>query len=438
MNRSFTSLIWLFVLASCTTSGPSGLFGKKSSHEVYAAKLKTAGLHETALGRQWFQAAEEGLYKPLLVKLPYKEKGYFKAEQPRAAGIRFNARRGEMINISVTKKPETGFLLFLDLWQESEAGESTPRLVLSADTTEATLQYEVKKEGVHVVRLQPELLKNGEYTLTVATGPSLTFPVSPTARANIGSFWGADRDGGARRHEGVDIFAPMRTELVAAGDGTIGAVNETGIGGKVIWLRPQGKDYSLYYAHLDEQLVTPGERVRAGQVIGLMGKTGNAKTTSPHLHFGIYAVGGAVDPLPFINNKTKQPPAITVSTDRIGDQMKTTKQVQIQPINNGQQSNRLQPNTLLLVEAASENNYKVRLPDGSTGYVAGSALSGLAKPIKQVKLKQPLALLDQPATDGLQKALLQPGDQVDVLASYSDYFFVSYNKEEGWLPRQAL
>jgi murein DD-endopeptidase MepM/ murein hydrolase activator NlpD len=58
---------------------------------------------------------------------------------------------------------------------------------------------------------------------------------------------------------------------------------------------------STYYAHLDRQAVTPGQRVNAGDLVGWVGNTGNARTTPPHLHFGVYlAAAGAVDPLPFI------------------------------------------------------------------------------------------------------------------------------------------
>jgi hypothetical protein len=47
--------------------------------------------------------------------------------------------------------------------------------------------------------------------------------------------------------------------------------------------------------------VAPGDQVRAGDVLGYVGNTGNARSTAPHLHFGIYArPGGAIDPLPFI------------------------------------------------------------------------------------------------------------------------------------------
>jgi murein DD-endopeptidase MepM/ murein hydrolase activator NlpD len=57
---------------------------------------------------------------------------------------------------------------------------------------------------------------------------------------------------------------------------------------------------SHYYAHLDRQLVTAGTYVKEGDLIGLVGSSGNARGSAPHLHFGIYTAGGAVDPLPYI------------------------------------------------------------------------------------------------------------------------------------------
>src|SRR5690606_21394244 len=56
--------------------------------------------------------------------------------------------------------------------------------------------------------------------------------------------------------------------------------------------------------HLDSIAVSPGDRVMRGEVLGTVGNTGNAVTTSPHLHFGIYKFAqGAVDPLPLVGRK---------------------------------------------------------------------------------------------------------------------------------------
>ena len=73
------------------------------------------------------------------------------------------------------------------------------------------------------------------------------------------------------------------------------------LGGNVVWIFDPSRGQSHYYAHLEKQAVSTGERVKAGDVVGYVGNTGNARTTPPHLHFGIYSRGeGPVDPLPFV------------------------------------------------------------------------------------------------------------------------------------------
>ena len=130
------------------------------------------------------------------------------------------------------------------------------------------------------------------------------------------SFFGVARDGGARRHEGIDIFAPRGTPVIAAEAGLVSRVGDTPRGGKNVWVR--GDQRSFYYAHLDSIAVAAGERVARGEVLGTVGNTGNAVTTSPHLHFGIYKSSqGAVDPLPLVGRKKTRaaytPPAVELA-----------------------------------------------------------------------------------------------------------------------------
>lgn len=153
---------------------------------------------------------------------------------------------------------------------------------------------------------------------------SLVFPVAGK-RSFVGSFWGAVRDGGKRKHEGIDIFAKKGTPVVAICDGIIVSKGTTPRGGKVLWLQSNEHPVSVYYAHLDQHKVKHGQYVRKGQVIGTVGKTGNARYTPPHLHFGIYKYTGAVNPLPYVKNSKriilpaaslKANPAIAKSTRR--------------------------------------------------------------------------------------------------------------------------
>jgi murein DD-endopeptidase MepM/ murein hydrolase activator NlpD len=121
-----------------------------------------------------------------------------------------------------------------------------------------------------------------------------------TPRA-IQSVFGAQRDAGQRLHEGIDIFAPRGTPVVAATDGWVGNALTNGLGGNVIWVWNPLAGTRTYYAHLGRHEAHPGQRVMAGEVVGYVGNTGNARGGPTHLHFGIYVVGeGSVDPLPFV------------------------------------------------------------------------------------------------------------------------------------------
>lgn len=110
--------------------------------------------------------------------------------------------------------------------------------------------------------------------------------------------WGASRSGGRRRHQGTDIMARTGTPVVAIVGGTVRA-STNGLGGKCIWLRGNN-GWTFYYAHLDRWIVRSGS-VKAGQVIGTVGSTGNASASAPHLHLQMHWKGGApTNPYPYL------------------------------------------------------------------------------------------------------------------------------------------
>jgi murein DD-endopeptidase MepM/ murein hydrolase activator NlpD len=90
-------------------------------------------------------------------------------------------------------------------------------------------------------------------------------------------------------HHGNDIFAPAGAPILAVTDGTLFLVGWNDIGGNRLWLRDtEGNEF--YYAHLSafSPLAYNGSRVRAGDVIGFVGTSGDAIGTPPHLHFEIH------------------------------------------------------------------------------------------------------------------------------------------------------
>ena len=134
-------------------------------------------------------------------------------------------------------------------------------------------------------------------------GP-LQLPVRGVRKAQIVSTWGAPRSEG-RTHEGIDIFARKGTAVLAAAEGEVIRIGTTDrLGGNTVWIA--GKPSTLYYyAHLSgfRDGLHVGEHIEAGDVIGRVGNTGNARTTPPHLHFGIYPMLHAflaVDPAPLL------------------------------------------------------------------------------------------------------------------------------------------
>jgi len=133
------------------------------------------------------------------------------------------------------------------------------------------------------------------------------FPVFGTT--SFGDSFGAPRpDVPGGWHHGEDIFAPLGVPILAVADGTLHSIGFIPIGGYRLWLQ-DGDGNQFYYAHLSaySPLAIEGNDVKAGDVIGFVGATGDAEGGAPHLHFEIHPAAmiglgydGVVAPYPFL------------------------------------------------------------------------------------------------------------------------------------------
>jgi murein DD-endopeptidase MepM/ murein hydrolase activator NlpD len=147
------------------------------------------------------------------------------------------------------------------------------------------------------VGLQPQLTAGG-----------YVFPVY--GPASYGDTYGAFRgDVAGNWHHGDDIFAPLGAPILACADGIVFSVGWNDVGGNRLWLRDdQGNEF--YYAHLSAftPVAQNARRVKAGDVLGFVGNTGDAQGTPTHLHFEVHPYSllfmgydGAVNPTPYLD-----------------------------------------------------------------------------------------------------------------------------------------
>lgn len=270
--------------------------------------------------------------------------------------------------------------------------------------------------------------------MTVTTGPSLAFPVSESGNPRIVSFWHDSREGGKRVHEGVDITGKFRTPAVAIADGFIRSVTDNNLGGKVVFMRPKDKNYTLYYAHLDTQTVSAGDEVKTGQVVGLIGNTGNARSTVPHLHFGIYTWDGAVDPLPFIDKKRLEVKPVTAPVENLNNWIRTTNTSRVYELAAAKSNvvQELKKGEVLKILSATGNWYKSQLPDGREGFI--NSESTTKAPLNTIIITDTsLRLLDHPSPLAASIMKIENKSKVTVVGTYGDFYLVRFRETEGWM-----
>ncbi len=436
----YLSLI-LFVLG-CGPSEeplPEWIVPNPGPREAYLRAFANTSLENSALYRQWLEASTQALDDTLEIQTPHQEIVYFEASEPDAVGYRFTLEQGQKLQFVKHVKPEN-ISVFVDLFRPGMDSISNVELLGELEMGRDTFLYEAFREGEYVIRIQPELLVDCAVTVSFTVLPVYDFPVEGGDNWDIGSFFGDPRDGGRRKHKGVDVFARRGTPVVAISEGVVSRVREGGLGGKTVWVRDHERSINQYYAHLDTQMVERGQHIKPGDILGLVGNTGNARTTPPHLHFGLYVRSqGAVDPQPYIS-RTPTLRNEVVSTIQKNESRRSrtyTTTLYEGPDRKSAAIRTLPPHQYFKIVSESGSYYRVALPDGPEGYIRKHDTEIFQRPFRNMVSETSTVLWKEYGEQIIPVVHVPEGNPVRVLAVAGESIFAEFNSEDisyqGWL-----
>lgn len=425
----------LLGIGGCSKESLREILHHYTPHERYEQIILATGLDQTALGRDWIAAAAAALDGPVTISAPYREDSYLDPHEAAAIAYRIPLRRGQRLAVAFESEPDNSYQVFIDLFLIRSGSTDPPRRLAYADSLDRTLDYLARRDGDYLVRIQPELLRGGRYSIAIIVTPSLAFPVSGRDSTAIGSWFGDSREGGRRWHEGLDIFAPRGTPVLAAANGTVRSTRRNRLGGNVVWLRDEyGRSH--YYAHLDTQVVRRGQRLQVGDTLGFVGNSGNARTTPPHLHFGLYS-NGSFDPFPALQELPTTPADFRGDADLIGRLVRVKRdgsRIRTLPSTRSSILAELPLHTPLQVEAGTGDWYRIVTPDGTVGFIATRLTESADKPIRSQLLTGRVVLLSFPDSTALALEDVGAGAEVPVLGAFGGFLFVQGpSGRTGWL-----
>jgi len=262
------------------------------------------------LAEQWSRTGIAALEHPTEIALPYSDWGGFLVYEPTAVGLSFDALAGQRLIARIAVlEPDASTpddnSVFVEVFRPDTRGDDAAyTLMATLEPGQSMLEVEIPARAHYVVRLRSasEPRSTAFYHLTLELDSALPFPLRHHDEGAIRDVFGASRDGGVRRHKGIDIFARRFTPVLAVVDGVARPADDV-LGGKTVLLSSPD-DVSYYYAHLAQRAIRAPTRVKAGDVLGYVGNTGNAAKTPSHLHFGVFHGNrGAVDPEPMLASR---------------------------------------------------------------------------------------------------------------------------------------
>lgn len=212
---------------------------------------------------------------------------------------------------------------------------------------------------------------------------------------------GLPRDGGRRKHKGLDIFASRGTHVVSPVSGVvIASGNAGGTAGVLVKVRDASGNVHRFL-HLSGTAVSTGTQIRAGQLVGFVGNTGNASTTDPHLHYSINegGEGALIDPWNFLQDAV---PGNGVGAP--GGEVTDRNRVHI--VKPGETLSEIADRSNMRLETLIQRNPQIEDPD-------------VINPGDVIQITPP-GRPDVPTDDDGRVHIVKPGETLSEIASRSD------------------
>ena len=404
-------VLMVFVFTSCQT-----IFNI-SPYESYVKSLETSGISKSSMGKKWISSGQNALLNPNeSIRPPFKSEIFFREITPTAVSYGLKYEENAKLTFKISSKGKDNNGVYVDIF-ENNPNKNRIKNFYVKDTI---FVYENNNTQNLILRIQPQLLVNQYVTLEIIENAKLAFPVKNGSNKDIQSHWGVPREGGLRKHEGVDIFNKKGTPILAVEDGKIARVGTNHLGGKVVWQRLGMFGQSIYYAHLDSQAVSTGQTVKKGDIVGFMGNTGNAKTTPSHLHFGIYTGSGAIDPILYILKRDTIPAKLKLSEKYLGSELIIKTESGQTPIN-------------ILSVSSVAINYTDHLGNlqNINQLNINSKIKAKYKPNPSVQ-----NVIDEPSSEGIPIAKFNANKAFKILGYADNYLYLEQNEVKGWVLKE--
>jgi len=174
-------------------------------------------------------------------------------------------------------------------------GDTLSAIARQHSVTALQIQYRNNIADPHSLTVSTRLVIPHEGQQVPSSFANKTSFIWPLKKLDVSSEFGSRNN----RHKGIDLRAPKGTRLYASADGLVHFVGRQNGYGKVIIIKHAG-DIKTFYAHNNKNLVKKGQRVKQGEVIGTVGRTGNA--TGNHVHFELIRGKQYLNPRHYMSN----------------------------------------------------------------------------------------------------------------------------------------